>query len=60
MNKYEHAFNSDYILKEEYKKLIEKYNPDILIETGSYEGVTTEYMCNFGLQVITTEIDESR
>ena len=60
MNKYEHAFNSDYILKEEYKKLIEKYNPDILIETGSYEGVTTEYMCSFGLQVITTEIDEGR
>jgi cephalosporin hydroxylase len=60
MNKFENAFNSDFILKAEYEKLIRKYNPDILIETGSYEGATTEYMCSLGLPVITTEIDETR
>jgi predicted O-methyltransferase YrrM len=60
MNNFENAFNGDLLLKQEYEKLINKYNPEILIETGSYEGVTTEYMCSLGLPVITTEINEER
>jgi|688.fasta_scaffold06689_9 hypothetical protein len=45
-------FNGDYFLQAEYSKLIEKHKPDLLLETGSFEGITTEYMCRFGPPVI--------
>lgn len=55
MNKYPDAFNHDTILQSEYIKLVEKHSPDLLIETGTYQGHTTEFFCSFGIPVITTE-----
>lgn len=49
------SFNEDIILQNTFKKLVEKYSPEILLETGTYHGDTTEYFASFGIQVITTE-----
>lgn len=51
------AFGGDTFLQETYKQLVLKYKPDLLIETGTYEGDTTEYLASFGLPVVTTEIN---
>jgi predicted O-methyltransferase YrrM len=53
------AFNEDNNLQLIFKKLVEKHNPDLILETGTYLGETTEYFCNFNIPVITTEINEN-
>lgn len=55
MNKFLKAFNQDTILQKKYIELVEKYSPDVLIETGTYEGDTTEFFSSFNLPVLTTE-----
>jgi hypothetical protein len=55
MNKFLKAFNQDTILQKKYIELVEKYSPDVLIETGTCEGDTTEFFSSFNLPVLTTE-----
>lgn len=49
------AFNEDTVLQNTFKNLVEKYSPEVLLETGTYEGDTTEYFVSFGIPVISTE-----
>jgi len=58
MNTYPNAFNEDIHLQETFKQLVITHNPEILIETGTFEGHTTEYLASFGLPVLSTEINQ--
>lgn len=40
------SFNEDTILQKTFKDLVEKHSPDVLLETGTYEGDTTEYFAS--------------
>lgn len=53
------AFNEDTFLQKSYNDLVLKHLPDVLLETGTYHGKTTQYLASFNLPVITTEINES-
>jgi predicted O-methyltransferase YrrM len=52
------AFNEDGQIQKKFKDLFEFFNPEIILETGTYLGDTTEFLCNFGVQVISTEINQ--
>ena len=53
------AFNEDINLQKIFKSLVENHNPELILETGTYMGDTTEYFCSFNIPVITTEINET-
>jgi hypothetical protein len=48
-------FEGDIDLARDYKIIVEKFNPDILIETGTHLGNTTKYLCTFGIPVLALE-----
>lgn len=52
------AFNSDTNIQKIFKNLVETYKPNVIVETGTYLGNTTEYFCSFDIPVISTEINE--
>lgn len=58
MNKYNNAFNEDTILQNTFAKLVETYKPELILETGTHRGETTEFLCDFGIPVISTEINQ--
>jgi cephalosporin hydroxylase len=51
------AFANDRKLIDAFKTIFEEYNPDIIVETGTFKGSTTSYFASFGVPVITTEIN---
>ncbi len=53
------AFNADVNLQKIFKMLIDKHDPELILETGTYLGETTEYFCQFNKPVISTEIDKN-
>lgn len=55
MKNFSKSFNEDIILQSTFKQLVEKHSPEVLLETGTYEGDTTEYFASFGIPVISTE-----
>jgi len=58
MENYPNAFNQDTILQETFKQLVVKHKPDLLLETGTHKGDTTEYFASFNIPVLTTEINQ--
>lgn len=56
---YELAFNGDIYLQETFKKLFKLHKPNMIIETGTYMGDTTEFLSSFNVPVITTEINKN-
>jgi len=52
------AFNSDTFLQEMFISLVKSYEPEYIIETGTYHGVTTKFLNEFNLPVLTTEINK--
>jgi len=56
-NQFPNAFNSDTFLQELFINLIKKHAPEYIIETGTYHGETTKFLCSFSLPVLTTEIN---
>lgn len=58
MKTYPEAFNQDTILQETFRSLVEKYKPDLILETGTHRADTTEYFASFSVPVISTEINE--
>lgn len=57
MKQYPNAFNEDTILQETFLKLVERTRPDMIIETGTHQADTTEFLASFNIPVVTTEID---
>ena len=55
---YELSFNGDIYLQETFTKLFKLHQPDMIIETGTYMGDTTEFLSSFNIPVITTEINK--
>ena len=51
-------FNDDTQLEALMTSFITKHNVDVIIETGTYHGHTTEYFAKFNKTVIATEISE--
>lgn len=58
MKQYPEAFNQDTILQETFRSLVEKHNPDLILETGTHRADTTEYFTSFNVPVISTEINK--
>lgn len=52
------AFNGDRFLEKEFRHLIEKFNIQTLIETGTFLGQTTEKLSELCKNVITIEVRE--
>jgi predicted O-methyltransferase YrrM len=48
----------DFFVKEEFKKLIEKFNIKRIIETGTYHGFSSTVLSEFNIPVQTIEISE--
>jgi len=59
MQQYAHAFNDDILLQNLFAQKVNEHNPDILIETGTLKGITTEYLASFNKPVMTFEINEN-
>lgn len=59
MRIFPNAFNEDLILQQTFTALVEKHKPSVLLETGTHKADTTEYLCEFGVPVISTEINQS-
>ncbi len=53
----EQAFNGDHYLRDEVSFLVERFNIDLIVETGTYHGQTTKFLSTLA-PVITTEINE--
>ncbi len=49
------AFNRDTFVQQRVAQLIDQYRIATIIETGTYHGVTTAYLAEFGLPVHTIE-----
>lgn len=56
-DQFPNAFNSDTFLQKLFIDLIKKHAPEYIIETGTYHGETTKFLCSFNLPVLTTEIN---
>jgi cephalosporin hydroxylase len=50
-------FNGDVWLQQHFAQLIKDNRFDLILETGTYHGETTEFFASFGLPVITTEVN---
>jgi hypothetical protein len=48
------AFNGDYLILEEFKKLVKEHKVDLIVETGTYLGQTTAALANLA-EVFTYE-----
>lgn len=56
ITQYPTAFNGDIQLQQLFSNIINNYDFDIIIETGTHKGETTEFLCSFQKHVISTEI----
>lgn len=56
MKIFEQALNGDTVLQEKFIDIINEFNPDIIVETGTYHGHTTEFLAQSKKPVYTTEI----
>lgn len=54
----DYPFNGDKFILEEFAKLINNYNIQTIIETGTYKGATTECLAMLAEYVITIENNE--
>jgi len=52
------AFNQDHHVQSEFRRLVDKWSVETIIETGTYHGQTTEYLASLGPVVHTIEIRE--
>ena len=51
------AFNGQHHRTRAAGELIERFEPDALIETGTYHGFTARHLASYGLPVFTVELD---
>lgn len=51
------AFNGDIHILKEFKRLIQEFEIDLIIETGTYKGQTTEVLSEICKEVVTIEIN---
>jgi hypothetical protein len=58
--KYTRSFGGDIFIQNNFTNLVKKYNPDFIIETGTYTGFTTIFLASFNIPVITTEINKHK
>jgi len=50
-------FEGDYCLKSDYLKIINQFNPTLLIETGTHLGNTTEFIATLNIPFMAVEKD---
>lgn len=50
-------FNCDKLMEKKFLELRDKYNVSAVIETGTYHGITTEFLANNFEQVYTIEVN---
>lgn len=48
-------FEGDICLRYDYNQIVEKYQPELLIETGTHLGNTTEFMATLNIPVLAIE-----
>ena len=53
------AFNRDTFLHDKFKQLVEDNSIDVVIETGTYHGVSTEAFANMDVDVHTVELNDT-
>lgn len=51
------VFNGDTSLQSKFEEIVNEYKPDLILETGTFHGETTEFFAKFGVTVYTTEIN---
>lgn len=51
-------FNGDPALEQLFERYIHRYKPDIIIETGTFQGHTTKFLAKFGIPVTSIEISD--
>jgi len=52
----ERPFNCDAVVQQECARLLFRYGIQQIVETGTYKGVTTEFLASFGLPIHTVEV----
>ena len=50
------AFNKDPVVEAEFRRLMQRYNIEEIVETGTYEGDSTVFFASFGKIVHTVEV----
>ena len=55
---YNDAINGDQIAREEFTRLVDRYKIKSIVETGTYHGVTTEFLASLSTLVHSVELDQ--